>query len=148
MVRLLLEEAEKAVASTGEVIYVINGEPAFADTREGLIPLLPFLLRHGHDWLPSVEVDRGASIAVSKGADLMTPGITAVRGEFAEGDLVVVVDETSKAPVVVGRALIDSSTLREKVAEKGRGKAVKNLHRPGDRLWTLALLLARKQSTG
>ena len=139
-------ELEKAVASTGEVVYIIDGEAAFAETPKGLIPLLPFLLRRGYQWLSSVEVDRGASIAVGKGADLMVPGIIGLNGEFSEGDIVAVVDASTKAPVAVGRALMDSNTLSAKVSEKSRGKAVKNLHRPGDRLWALALLLSRKQT--
>ncbi|MCE4612943.1 MAG: DUF1947 domain-containing protein [Desulfurococcales archaeon] len=140
-----LEDVEIAFTSTGEKIYIIDGEPVFAETSKGFIPLLPHLLRKGYEWLPSIEVDRGASIAVGKGADLMIPGIVSIRGAFSENDIVAVVDEVAKAPVAVGKALLGSDELAVKVKEKSRGRAVKNLHRPGDRLWSLALMLARRK---
>ena len=138
-------DVEVAVSSTGERVYLINGEPVFAETDKGFIPLLPYLLRRGYEWLPSIEVDRGASIAVSRGADLMIPGIVSIKGDFSENDMVAIVDEAAKAPVAVGRALLSSSELSMKVKEKSKGKAVKNIHRPGDRLWNLALMLTRKK---
>ncbi len=117
-------------------VYLVNGEPGLAEVKGRLIPHLKWLLKHGVGQLPSVKVDPGATRAVGRGADLMVPGITGVEGDFEEGSIVVVVDERYNAPIAVGVALMSSTAIRERLAGERRGKAVKVLHRPGDRVWT------------
>jgi len=82
-----------------------------------------------------IEVDRGAVQALMRGADLMVPGIRNITGYFDSGDIVVIVDEDSKAPISVGKTLVSAEDLKAMVSSKSRGKVVLNLHYIGDRIW-------------
>jgi len=80
-----------------------------------------------------VEVDMGAVPFVTKGADVMAPGIVAADEVIREGDLVWIRDERNKRPLAVGRALISGP---EMVSSK-KGKAVKTIHYAGDSIWQI-----------
>jgi PUA domain protein len=73
----------------------------------------------------------GAVPHVVGGADIMAPGIRKVNGEFAERQLLVVVDENHGKYLAVGRALTGSVPL----AAAKKGKVVENLHYVGDLIW-------------
>jgi len=119
-------------------VIIVNGTPTLIIGGERVEPLLCYMVR-SRDTLgyPRVIVDRGASAAVARGANLMLPGIRSVEGSFNEGDIVVIVDGESGIPVAVGRALLSASTILDSVREKRKGIAVKTLQRPGDKLWGL-----------
>jgi predicted RNA-binding protein (TIGR00451 family) len=119
-------------------VLIVNGRPVLLFREESVEPLLCYMVR-SRDTLgyPKVIVDRGASAAVARGANLMLPGIRGVEGSFNEGDIVVIVDEESGIPVAVGKALLPSSVILESIKGKHKGVAVKVLQRPGDRLWSL-----------
>ncbi len=114
-------------------IIVVDGIPAFILIDDKIIPHLKYLLRHGYEWLPYVVVDMGAVKPLLNGADVMVPGIRRVVGEFGPGDVVIVVDEKYEKPFVVGTALMSSSEIRE----ASRGKAIRNIHRAGDKYWRM-----------
>ena len=78
-------------------------------------------------------VDMGAVPHIVNGADVMRPGIKDFRGEFDEGDFVVVRDERNLRPLAVAIALVG---LEECRAMK-RGKVAKNIHHVNDRIWKL-----------
>ncbi len=118
-------------------VYIDDGLPCLARVKGVLIPTLRCLLRRGALWIPRVIVDRGASQAVGRGADLMIPGVRNVEGDFREGTIVAIVDEQSNVAVGVGRALVDSDKLRNLIRARAKGKAVEVLHYPGDNLWDL-----------
>lgn len=119
-------------------LYIVEGQPAFAIKGGKLIPHMKLLLSSFDKIaLPRVYVDRGASQAILRGADLMVPGIRRVEGSFKPGDLVVIVDEQLGKPVAVGEALIDSTDIVNQAVKKG--KAVRNLHYVGDELWNVKL---------
>ncbi len=82
-----------------------------------------------------VVVDMGAVKFVAKGADVMSPGITDADSSIHEGDLVIIVDETHRKPLAVGKALISG----EEMVERNEGKAVKAVHYIGDKLWNLSI---------
>jgi PUA domain protein len=138
--RALLEEAsglvgevkaskvEEAEAEDGSTVYLLDDEILFFRGGDSLVPTLrgPYV-----DRLPAVVVDMGAIPFVCKGADVMAPGITEIRGEFEEGRLVVVRDVRHGKALAVGRALRPS---KEIIASR-KGKAVQNLHYVGDKLW-------------
>lgn len=130
------DEVEEAKASD-YVVYFDSGLACLARVKGLLIPTLMCLLRRGFSWLPYVVVDKGASQAIGRGADLMAPGIRRVVGTFKEGDVVAIVDEQSNVPVGVGRALKDSEIISQMAKEKSKGKVVENIHYPGDQLWKL-----------
>ncbi len=123
------------------ILYLFEGKASFFRVQGRLIPSLTFLLDIGFGWLPQVYVDRGAAKAMVRGADLMIPGVKRLTGSFSVGSIVVIVDEESKAPIAIGEALIDSSSLLEVIVKSGRGKAFKNIHHVGDRMWSITMLI-------
>jgi PUA-domain protein len=82
-----------------------------------------------------VVVDMGAVKFVAKGADVMSPGITDADSSIQEGNFVIIVDETHRKPLAIGKALISG----EKMVEMNEGKAVKAIHYIGDKLWNLSV---------
>jgi PUA-domain protein len=80
-----------------------------------------------------VVVDMGAVVFITKGADVMAPGITDVDPMIQKDDLVWICDEKHRKPLAVGVALMNG----EEMKTKKPGKAVKTLHYVGDRLWML-----------
>ena len=77
-----------------------------------------------------VTVDAGAISFVSDGADVMRPGIVEADEDIAEGDLVVISEETHGKALAIGRALTDGENM---VGEQG--KVVESLHHVGDDLF-------------
>ncbi|QLG63743.1 RNA-binding protein [Halorarum salinum] len=98
----------------------------------------PFVtVRGANDHPPErgvVTVDAGAISFVSDGADVMRPGITEADEGIAEGDLVVIAEETHGKALGIGRALVDGS---EMVGDSG--KVVKSLHHVGDELYEFSV---------
>jgi PUA-domain protein len=80
-----------------------------------------------------VVVDMGAIGFITKGADVMAPGITDADPMIQKEDLVWICDEKHRKPLAVGVALMTG----EEMKTKKPGKAVKTLHYVGDRLWML-----------
>lgn len=115
------------------LIIIVDNVPAFFKYEDKWIPHLKYLLSKGYDWISRVVVDMGAITPLGRGADVMVPGIRRVVGEFRAGDPIAVVDEKYGKPFVVGIALVDSV----KIFGIRRGRAVKNIHRVGDRIWHL-----------
>lgn len=106
-------------------ILLVNGIPALIKFSDGRI--IPHLQGLGRITVcPMVVVDKGAVEYVAKGADVMMPGVVK-HSEFSKGDPVAVVSEEYVA-IAAGIALQDSG----KIVKEGKGKIVKNLHRPND----------------
>jgi PUA domain protein len=78
-----------------------------------------------------VTVDMGAVPFVTKGADVMGPGIVEADPSIAAGDMVWVRDVKNRKPLAIGVALIAGPEM----AEKRPGKAIQSVHYVGDRLW-------------
>jgi len=111
-----------------EIVFVDGVAIAFRRKGE----LAPVLTNTSAlDGLPRVIVDMGAVPHVVGGADIMAPGIRKVNGEFAEKQLVAVVDEKHGKYLAVGRALTGSGPL----AAAKKGKVVENIHYVGDLIW-------------
>jgi PUA-domain protein len=81
-----------------------------------------------------VVVDMGAVGFVTKGADVMAPGIVDADPGIQKDDIVWVCDEKYHKVLAVGIALVTGEDMRL----KRPGKAVKTLHYVGDRLWVLS----------
>jgi len=127
------------------IIYVVDGTPALVVDGEREFPHLILMVRRRQAGnLPRVYVDPGATRAVGRGADLMVPGITRVEGDFSPGSLVVIVDDTTGIPIAVGEALMSSEEIAERLAGERRGKAVRILHRPGDKYWKMGEAVSRR----
>ena len=81
----------------------------------------------------SVTVDMGAVPFVTKGADVMGPGIVDADPNIQPGDLVWVKDINNGVPLAVGEALISGSEMKE----RSPGKAIKSIQHVADKLWKL-----------
>jgi PUA domain protein len=110
-------------------LVLVDGQPLvfYVDAE-------PFLTVRGANALePSagvVTVDAGAISFVSDGADVMRPGIVEADAGIADGDLVVVAEETHGKALAVGRALTDGDAM---VGDSG--KVVSSIHHVGDELY-------------
>ena len=82
-----------------------------------------------------VVVDMGAVKFVAKGADVMSPGIVEADSDIQEGDFVVIIEETHRKPLAIGKALISGPEM----VERDEGKAVSAIHYIGDKLWNLVI---------
>jgi PUA domain protein len=78
-------------------------------------------------------VDKGAIKFVSKGADVMAPGIVNADEQIIEHELVWICDEEHFAPLAIGRALMDGRAM----VEAKKGKAIKSIFHVGDNLWKM-----------
>lgn len=81
-----------------------------------------------------VIVDMGAIGFVTKGADVMAPGIVSADVSIAIDDYVWICDEKNFKPIAVGKALMSG----EQMNQSSSGKAIQNIHFVGDRLWKLS----------
>lgn len=130
--RVFGDKSFEIIETPGPDIVLVGGEPLifYVDDEEpfptvkGALQLKPEKRR--------VTVDMGAVKHVSKGADVMSPGIVDADPDIREGDLVIVVDEVHGKALAVGRALTNAEGM---MGEKG--KAVKSIHHVGDRIWKL-----------
>ncbi len=136
-------------------VYTFDGMPCLWHKGKepgDLIPIIQCLDEKaglGLGWIKGyLIIDKGAALALARGANLMVPGVKSVEGSFASGDIVAAVyaEGGSKAPVMVGRAVMDSSDLARAVEEGGRGVAVRRLHYVGDKVWEAArVILVRRR---
>ena len=88
---------------------------------------------------PAVTVDEGAIPHLKNGADVMIPGIRKIVKNFSKNDVVAVFEPSEKYFVVVGIALVDSSSILPGV----KGKAVKNISHIDDEIWRASLQVAK-----
>jgi len=109
-------------------IYIIKGKAFAIEVNTFITPTLNF--SEILDTLPKVVVDMGAVPHICNGADVMVPGIVETDS-FEEKTIVRVVDERHGKNIAVGVSLMSSN----KILEAERGKAVKNIHYIGDRIW-------------
>jgi PUA domain protein len=82
-----------------------------------------------------VTIDKGAIRFVSNGADIMAPGIVDADSEIEEGDFVIIVEETHRKPLAIGKALMKGPQM----VEADSGKAIKSITHVGDKLWNMEL---------
>ena len=126
-----VEVAESAVGN----VYLVNDKPLLFTADKNVLPTLLF-----QDFVsraPKIVVDMGAIPYVCNGADVMAPGIVRVEGEFAKGDLVLVVDEKHGKPLAIGESLSDSASVRN----TKQGAVVKNVHFVSDKIWNFTKTL-------
>ena len=120
------------VRENGIKLYRI-GELIIGEIDDKLYPVIHERNQDVLNELPAIIVDMGAVPHIVNGADVMRPGVKDFRGEFNEGDLVVIRDERNLKPLAVAIALV---RLEECKAMK-RGKVAKNIHHVNDKIWKL-----------
>lgn len=119
---------EVVESDIGEV-YLIGGKPLLYKAVDKILPTLHFI--EFASKAPKIVVDMGAVPYVCKGATVMAPGIVRIEGEFAKGDLVLVVDMKFGKALALGESLMDSQTARQ----TKKGPIVKTLHYVSDKIW-------------
>lgn len=114
-------------------LVLVDGEPAVVYIDEE-----PFLtVRGANEYEPTrriVTVDAGAISFVSDGADVMRPGITEATDDIAEGDLLVIAEETHGKILAIGRARTNGDDM---VGDEG--KVVDSIHHVGDELYEFSV---------
>lgn len=111
---------------------LVNGEPYIIIINGKPYPTLKAALNIELD-SKVVVVDMGAVRFVTKGADVMSPGIVDADESIVEDDVVIIVEETHNKPLAMGIALITGPEM----VENSEGKAIKSLHYVGDAIWNL-----------
>lgn len=128
--QILKDKANFEVVQAESIeLFLVNGEPALAQTRENIYPTLMF--KEYLDVAPKVIVDMGAVPHICKGANVMAPGIRRFNGEFQKGDLVLIADERHGKAIALGQALYDA----EQAKNVKQGIIFKNIHFVGDKTW-------------
>ena len=85
---------------------------------------------------PNVVVDMGAVKFMCNGANVMRPGIKNYS-DFLKDDIVCVVEESQHKFLAVGKALVNSSEMKE----MSKGEVIKNLHYISDKYWEISKIL-------
>jgi len=119
----------------GEQLFLFDGKPLLFKVEGQLIPTL-FFERYITS-APKIAVDRGAIPHICNGADVMAPGVRNIERSFPKEGFVAVVDETHGKTLAVGRALLDSETMRR----TERGPIAKTLHYVGDKIYNTSKAL-------
>ncbi len=111
-------------------IILVDGKPLLFEIEGHLFPTVRGALEMELQ-KRVVTVDKGAIRFVSNGADIMAPGVVAADPEIKDGDLVIIVEETHRKPLAIGKALMEGLEMVEATS----GKAIKSIIHVGDKLW-------------
>lgn len=129
MVELEKKTLEKVTLDEFSLILV-DGKPLLFEIEGHLFPTVHGALEMGLQ-KRLVVVDKGAIRFVSNGADIMAPGILEADPEIKEGDLVIIVEETHRKALAIGKALMEG----QQMVDADSGKAIKSITHVGDKLW-------------
>ena len=113
-------------------IIFVNDSPSFLKLKNNFIPSLKLLVSLKKDEIPrKVVIDMGAVPFISKGADVMRPGIKEVGSQIEKDGPVIIIDEKHGKPIAVGIAMYSS----QEISLMKEGKVIKTLHYIGDKIW-------------
>jgi len=115
-------------------LILVDGKPLLFEIEGHLFPTVRGALEMGLQ-KRLVTVDKGAIRFVSNGADIMAPGVLEADPEIKEGDFVIIVEETHRKPLAIGKALMEGPQM----VEADSGKAIKSITHVGDKLWSMEL---------
>jgi PUA domain protein len=124
----LKANVEIVESDVGE-IYLIEGKPILYRSDEKILPTL--LFTEFTSKAPKIVVDMGAIPYVCKGATVMAPGIVRIEGEFAVGDLVLIVDMKHGKTLALGESLLDAEIAKQ----TKKGPVAKTVHYVSDKIW-------------
>ncbi len=113
-------------------VVLIDDNIDFIMLNNKVIFTLQGLLKH-QPKTKYVVIDMGAVGFITKGADVMAPGIVDADLSIQKDDVVWICDEKHRKPLATGIALMNG----EEMKTKKPGKAVKTLQYVGDRFWML-----------
>ena len=114
-------------------LYAIDGILTFWLKEGQLVPLLSYLMKKE---LPfkSVHVDQGAIKFVSKGADVMRPGVTTIDPAIRKGEIILIKDPTHNRVLAVGEAIFDAAEMET----QEKGKVITCVHSLTDGIWAFS----------
>ena len=122
-------------ATVGDLkIFIVDNEILIIEFDDKVFLTIRGILRY-RPTNRYVTVDMGAVQFVSKGADVMTPGIIDADQDIQKDDIVWVRDEKNLKPLAIGRSLMTGLEMIKMNSEK----AVVSLHYIGDKLWKLKI---------
>lgn len=113
-------------------IYLVNNSPRYFKQGERILPVLRFCLEQP-ELLRTVTVDMGAIPFITKGADVMRPGVMHIDEEIKKDEFIIVADEKHHKALCIGQAMMNGKDMKS--AEKG--VVIKNWHYVGDRIWNM-----------
>jgi PUA-domain protein len=113
-------------------IILVDGKPLLFEIDGQFFPTVRGALEMELD-KRIVTVDKGAVRFVSNGADIMAPGIVEADSEIKEGDLVIIMEESHRKSLAIGKALMNGPQM----VEADSGKAIKSITHVGDKLWNM-----------
>jgi len=114
-----------------DIIYV-NDTNSFIKIGNNFIPSLKLLISLPKEKIPrKIVIDMGAVPFISKGADVMRPGIKEIDPLIEKDGPVIVVDERHGKPIAVGIAMYSFTEMNS----MKEGKVIKNIHFIGDKIW-------------
>lgn len=116
-----------------EILYAIDNTLTFWLKDDKLIPLLSYLMKHPNPF-KFVKVDQGAIKFVSKGANVMRPGIMTIDSTIKKGDIITILDPQHDRVLAVGEALYDA----EEMEKQEGGKVIKCIHSLTDNIWAFS----------
>ncbi|MEM0245040.1 MAG: PUA domain-containing protein [Zestosphaera sp.] len=123
-------------------LVILNGLPAFIQVGEDIkTPTLVLVKMAGIESTQYAVVDEGAVKHLLNGADVMSPGITECSG-FQKEALVTVWNPKKETPLCIGKALMSC----DEIMSIRKGKAIKNIHYAGDKIWKKCLEILAKKS--
>ena len=124
-------KVERIKIGNKETLYAINDVLALWHTQDDeIIPLLSFLMKKDVEW-KSIIVDKGAIKFMSKGADVMRPGITSIDPTIAKGDIVLIKDPIHGKVLSIGKAMFGADEMEK----KDGGKVLKCVHSLTDSIY-------------
>ncbi len=118
-------------------ILIIDKKPCIIIKNDLIFPSLQCLLSLDKRTYPGVIIDRGATLALLRGADLMAPGVRKVVLKFDKDDIIVALDEELNKPIAILKSLKSSDEIEKLIENKGKGKVAKNLHHINDMIWKM-----------
>ena len=116
-----------------QVLYAVDNVLTFWLKDGKLIPLLSYLMKHPNPF-KTVKVDEGAVKFVSKGANVMRPGIIKIDPSIKKGDIVTIIDPHHDRVLSVGEALYDT----DKIEKMKDGKVITCVHSLTDNIWAFS----------
>jgi len=127
------EKVELVEFHDGTKIVKVGNEPILMEIDRRYFFTVFGALKYRPD-AKNVVVDEGAVKFIMNGADVMKPGIVRADEDIEKGDFVIVTEEKKNTPIAIGVALVDGTEMKS-----GKGKAVKNIHHVGDKIWNFFL---------
>jgi len=118
------------------IVIMVDSKPLFILMGEEVHPTIVGHVKFGIMVdIPIVYVDSGAVPHILNGADVMAPGIVRITGEMSKGDIVYIGEDENKRIFGAGKALME----KDEIFSLKRGKAIKNVHYAGDKVWDLII---------